>query len=62
MGPITLAAGLPVPDQTNPAKDQVGPLFARDPLCVDGQLSTIRERNTPKSREQRSKSNAGNGQ
>lgn len=41
MGSITLAAGLPVPDQTDPAKDHVGPLFARDPLCVDGQLSTI---------------------
>lgn len=48
MGPITLAAGLPIPDQADPAKDHVGPLFARDPLCTDGQLSPIRERNTPK--------------
>lgn len=51
MGPTTLAAGLPVPDQANPAKDHVGPLFARDPLCINGQLSAIRERNTPESGE-----------
>lgn len=61
MGPITLAAGLSVLNQANPAKDHVDPLFARDPLCIDGQLFAIRERSTPKSREQRGKSNTGNG-
>jgi hypothetical protein len=51
MGPVTLAAGLPVPDQADSTKAHVGTLFARDPLCIDGQLSAIRKGDAPESRE-----------
>ena len=43
MGPAPVAPGVPVPDQADPAKDHVRALLARDALCADGQLSTIRE-------------------
>lgn len=51
MGPTPFAAGFPVLDQANSTKDHVRALFARDSLCADGQLSTIREGDALKSGE-----------
>ena len=62
MGPATLAAGLPVPDQAHSPEDHVRALLARDSLRPDGQLSTIREGNAFESGKQRRKSDACDGE